>query len=82
MSRDLTRWIATCEQTEPGARGVQFPCPFNDRKDPDRHTTAAAAQRESRDHILQVHLVPSAREVVVRRTYTPRTVASEEIVGA
>lgn len=73
----IKRWIAEC----PLASATPKACTFDERPAPATHQSAARAQRESKEHILTAHAEPSAREVMVERTYAPRTVASEQIVS-
>ena len=75
MSRVLKRWIGECEY----ARRVA--CDWNERKGPRLHRTSEAAIREASEHAVEAGHV-GAREVSIRRTYAPRVVEREEIVGA
>ncbi len=84
--RTLKRWVASCEyeslpegKTPLVASVSRRACPFNERKSPTLHANAQAAVRESITHAVAAGHI-GGREVQVHRTYTPRTIASEEVV--
>jgi hypothetical protein len=79
--RVVKRWMATCAVVIHEDRRAPAACGFNDRQKPKLHTTAEAATHESVKHLVDQHDLHGASEVKVRRTYTPRTIASEEVIS-
>ena len=80
MARVIRRWVATCAVVEFDKHDRKQECGFNGREHPTLHPTSEAALRESVAHVRTQHEVTGAREVQVRRTYTPRMIASEEVL--
>jgi len=81
--RIVKRWVAECFYEKFMGSGPvtgKLACPFNDRKTPQTHLTSKSAVRESIEHAKEAGHV-GARQVSVKRTYTPRTIASEEVLG-
>jgi len=77
--RVVKRWVAECDFFDPKV-GKSAPCAFGAREKPRLHADVDTAVREARDHAIEAGHI-GAREVHVRRKYTPRTIASEEIVS-
>lgn len=81
--RIVKRWVAECFVTTwpPEKPGTQRKdCDFNERKKPTLHTNPESALREALSHArMNGHV--GARQVQVKRLYTPRTIASEEVIG-
>ena len=82
--RIVKRWVAECgfggfALDRAPSTSIKGHCEFNDRKAPQTHLTSKSAVRESIEHAKEAGHV-GARQVSVKRTYTPRTIASEEVV--